>query len=218
VQTAAIATDFSQGSIEVDADPLQLALEGEGFFIVEGPQGEHFYTRVGNFQLNADRELVTGEGYRVLGYSVDEEYRIREGELVALRIPEGVQVESESGVALMTGFNIDRDGRIRARFSDGTVRDFGQLRVARFANPSGLERRGRNLYAMGPNSGLPVEGYPASRGTAAIIAGARERSNTDIGRNLIGLARASLQFRASLAVFRETDRLYGELMNLRRPA
>jgi flagellar hook protein FlgE len=92
----------------------------------------------------------------------------------------------------------------------------GQLRLARFTNPVGLEQKGENLFAVGPNSGLPVEGNPGENGIATIIAGAVELSNTDVGGNLIDLVMASTQYRANTRVISTSQQLLDELLNIRR--
>ena len=93
-----------------------------------------------------------------------------------------VSRQDGSGPGTLTSFIIGEDGMIRGVFSNGITRDLGQIRLARFGNPAGLEQRGENLYSTGVNSGLPVEGNPGEQGIGSIIAGATELSNTDIGR------------------------------------
>jgi flagellar hook protein FlgE len=66
----------------------------------------------------------------------------------------------------LTSFIIGEDGVIRGVFDNGTQRDLGQVRLARFANNRGLSQRGQNLYSAGVNSGLPVEGNPGEQGMA----------------------------------------------------
>lgn len=89
VKVAAISPDFRQGTIEISANPLDVAIQGDGFLIVQGPQG-NLYTRNGQIQTNSANELVTVTGNRVLGYTVDEDFNIVEsGEPVALRVPVG---------------------------------------------------------------------------------------------------------------------------------
>jgi flagellar hook protein FlgE len=92
----------------------------------------------------------------------------------------------------------------------------GQIRLARFANPAGLEQLGENLFATGVNSGLPIEGNPNANGIGAIKAGAIELSNTDIGKNLIDLILASTQYRSNTRVITTSQQLLDELLNLRR--
>jgi flagellar hook protein FlgE len=89
VKVAAINPDFSQGTIEISANPLDVAIQGDGFLIVEGPQGS-LYTRNGQIQTNSANELVTVTGNRVLGYAVDDDFNIIEsGDPVPLVIPIG---------------------------------------------------------------------------------------------------------------------------------
>ena len=217
VRVAAVTTDFTQGSIAIGSNPLDLALQGDGFFILEGSQGEQFYSRNGQFSLNAASELVSSDGRRVLGFAADEQFQIETSALTPLRIQLGKQVEGSSGsAATLTGFSIDTDGTVRGRFSDGVARDLGQIGVARFANPSGLQHVGGNLFAAGPNSGLPVVGKPGQAGLATITPGATELSNTDSAAEMVSLFQASSMFRANLLVIGATDELFGQLINLPR--
>ncbi len=219
VTLAGTSTDFSQGTIAMGGDSLSLAIEGEGLFILEGPRGERLLTRDGRFQLNANRELVTADGHRVLGFGTDGSFQLQTTRLVPLRIPAGAVVATPSGgTAELTGFSVGSDGRIRGRFSDGRSRDLGQIRLARTSNPSGLQQRGGTRYATGPNSGLAVETNPQEGGAGAILAGATELSNTDLGRSLVDLQLASDQFRAGVQVTDTAVSLLDELVNLRRPA
>jgi flagellar hook protein FlgE len=116
----------------------------------------------------------------------------------------------------LTSFTIGEDGIIRGVFDNGIARDLGQVRLARFTNPAGLEQRGQNLYATGTNSGLPVEGDPGENGLGSLIAGAVELSNTDIGQNLIDLVLATTQYRGNTRVITTAQQLIDELLNLRR--
>jgi flagellar hook protein FlgE len=217
VMAAGMSTDSSQGTIDLDGGATTLAIEGEGLFILEDSRGQRSYTRDGTFHLNANRELVTAEGYRVLGFTANEDFQIRSGRLSPLRIPMGRMVATPSGrTATLTGFRIGGDGRIQGRFSDGKFRDLGQIRLARFANPSGLERQAGNRCAPGPNSGLPVESDPQEGGAGQLIAGATELSNTDVAESLVELQLASNLFGANLQVVNMATNLLDELVHLRR--
>jgi flagellar hook protein FlgE len=121
-----------------------------------------------------------------------------------------------SPAGTLSSYIIGEDGSIRGVFTSGVTRDLGQIRLARFANPTGLEQRGQNLFTQGVNSGLPIEGDPNSEGTGSIIAGAVELSNTDIGRNLIDLVLATTQYRGNARVITAAQQLLDELLNLRR--
>jgi len=116
----------------------------------------------------------------------------------------------------LTSFIVGEDGVIRGVFSNGASRNLGQIRMARFSNPAGLEQKGQNLFSAGVNSGLPVQGNPGNEGIGQIIAGAVELSNTDIGRNLIDLVLATTQYRGNTRVINSAQQLLDELLNLRR--
>ena len=116
----------------------------------------------------------------------------------------------------LSSFAIGEDGLIRGAFSNGVARTLGQVRLVRFSNPAGLEQRGQNLFATGANSGLPVEANPGENGTATLVAGAVELSNTDIGQNLIQLVLATTQYRGNTRVITASQQLLEELLNLRR--
>lgn len=127
-----------------------------------------------------------------------------------------VSRQDGSGPGVLTSFIVGEDGRIRGVFSNGMTRDLGQIRLARFGNPSGLEQRGENMFAAGVNSGLPVEGNPSEQGIGSIIAGAQELSNTDIGGDLIDLILASTMYRSNTRVITTAQQMLDELLSLRR--
>jgi flagellar basal-body rod protein FlgG len=112
----ATATDFSQGNIEHTGEPLDVALDGPGFFVLEGPAGNKLYTRSGHFTLNRDGELVTENGYKVQG---------------------------EGGAISAAGANItiSDDGRVVV---DGAER--GVLQVVTFEDPRVLARVGDTMF------------------------------------------------------------------------
>lgn len=121
---------------------------------------------------------------------------------------------SEPGV--LNSYVVGEDGNIRGVFSNGVTRDLGQLQLARFANPVGLEARGLNLFAKGVNTGLPVQGAPGESGIGSVIGGALELSNTDIGQDLVELVLASTQYRGNSRVITTTQQMLDELLNLSR--
>jgi len=116
----------------------------------------------------------------------------------------------------LNSFVVGDDGKIRGIFSNGVTRDLGQVQLARFTNPGGLEARGLNLYAAGINTGLPIQGRPGQNGIGSVVGGALELSNTDIGRDLIKLVLASTQYRGNSRVITTSQQLLDELLNLRR--
>src|SRR5262245_45870443 len=89
MRVAEIRPDFTQGTISISSTPSDLAIQGNGFFIVQGSDGERLYTRNGIFKTNADNELVTSTGERVLGFGVNDDFEIQQTTLAPLTIPLG---------------------------------------------------------------------------------------------------------------------------------
>jgi flagellar hook protein FlgE len=116
----------------------------------------------------------------------------------------------------LTSFIITESGLIRGVFSNGTERPLGQVRMSRFANNTGLQQVGDNLFIKGINSGEPIEGNPGDGGLGNLTAGAVELSNTDIGQNLIELILASTQYRGGTRVITAAQQLLDELLSIRR--
>jgi flagellar hook protein FlgE len=95
VKVAAINPDFTQGTIEISANPLDVAIQGDGFLMIQGSQGERLFTRNGQLQTNANNEVVTITGNRVLGFAVDDQFNIIET-LVPIQIPLGEETVAQA--------------------------------------------------------------------------------------------------------------------------
>ena len=93
-KVAAITPNFGQGAIELSASPSDLAIQGNGFFIVNGPSGEQLYTRSGIFNVSSNNQLVTPTGSQLLGYGIDDNHRIQETSLVPITIPFGDRADA----------------------------------------------------------------------------------------------------------------------------
>jgi flagellar hook protein FlgE len=94
-RVAEITPDFTQGTVEISSSPSDLAIQGDGFFMVESSEGERLYTRNGIFKTNADNELVNLTGQRVLGYGIDTNFDIQRTTLVPLTIPLGTAATAQ---------------------------------------------------------------------------------------------------------------------------
>jgi len=127
-----------------------------------------------------------------------------------------VTQQDGSAAGTLTSYIIGNDGIVTGVFSNGISRTLAQIRLARFANPNGLEQVGQNLYAAGVNSGLPILGNPGTQGIGSLVSGAVELSNTDIGSNLIDLILASTMYRGNSRVITTIQDMFDELMSLRR--
>ncbi|WP_347245850.1 flagellar hook-basal body complex protein, partial [Thermogutta sp.] len=93
---ADITPNFNQGTIEVSSNPTDIAIQGDGFFIVEGQQNERLYTRNGIFKLNSQNQLITITGNRVLGYGIDENFQVQETDLQPITIPIGSEAVAKA--------------------------------------------------------------------------------------------------------------------------
>ncbi len=125
VKVAEIAPDFTQGTIQVSSNPLDLAIQGDGFFIVQGPGGgsQQYYTRNGQFKTNAKNELTSVNGDRVLGYGVNNDFVVDTNKVVPLTIPLG-----GSAVAQETN-NVNLVGNLQPG-SDGIATTPGEIASA----------------------------------------------------------------------------------------
>ena len=121
-----------------------------------------------------------------------------------------------SAPGVLSSFIISDNGLISGVFSNGISRDLGQIRLARFSNPVGLEQEGQNMYSSGVNSGLPIMGDPGDQGTGTIVSGSLELSNTDIGSSLINLITTQTMYSSNTRVITTAQQMFDELLQLLR--
>lgn len=154
---------FSAGSIEPTNRPLDMAIEGEGFFQVQLPDGATTaYTRAGDFRMDADGRLVSPDGYYLQP---------------SITIPDGV---SENDISIAT------DGTVTVKI-DNVESTVGQITLARFRNNSGLLAIGRNLFEETEASGAAQTGTPDSSGYGIVRGGMLEKANVEAVTELVNL-------------------------------
>ncbi len=159
---AAVQRLFLQGSLVQTANPLDLAVEGDGFFQVQVQTGETVYTRAGSFKIDNQSRLVTSEGDPLEP---------------AITVP----LEAEE-------VTVGQDGIVTASLPGQTApAQIGQIQIARFANPAGLRALGRNLSAETESGGTPQVGTPGEDGRGTILQGFVEQSNVSVVEELIAL-------------------------------
>ena len=140
VRIAATSRDFSQGTIETTNSPLDLAIQGEGFFQFRSPDGTFAYSRAGNFHVDNEGNIVDPNGHKL------------EPQIV---VPSGT-----------TSITIKQDGTDRSPINNSVdQQDIGQISLARFYNPAGLKSLGQNLYVETPSSGEAMIGSPIRKAT-----------------------------------------------------
>ncbi|XEC97115.1 flagellar basal body rod protein FlgG [Paenibacillus tarimensis] len=201
VTIGAIDTIHTPGSAMTTNVATDLRIDGDGFFAVKpSPDQEVPYlTRAGNFMLDANRQLVTSEGFFVIAEG---------GDIITL----GEEV---------TAFSIAQDGTIISVSADGTseATDF-RIGVVKVVNPSGLEKIGGNMYRVTPNA-HPEEievgaANDVETGTGAIISGQLEMSNVDLTSEFTEMIIAQRGFQANSRIITTSDEVLQEVVNLKR--
>lgn len=185
---------FKQGAAVLTGNPLDVMIQGDGFFQIELPAGGIAYTRAGNFVRNLDGELVMGHtnGYRLLNTP---------------QIPAEVELDAVS---------ISADGRISARQADGTLQELGQIQLARFANPSGLLQNGANLFFQSAASGEPQIAEPGVQGNGTLMQSTLEQSTTDAVTELVELIKTQRFFQMNSQSIETADEALQVVASLRR--
>ncbi|MCP5003413.1 MAG: flagellar basal-body rod protein FlgG [Planctomycetes bacterium] len=172
---------FTQGVPENTGRSMDLSIQGAGFFQVSHPDGSTVYTRDGSFQLNSSGEFVNPEGLRL-----DPAITIP-GDVVAI--------------------NIGSDGTVSTQGSDGSVQSVGQITLATFPNPAGLDSLGRNLYRETAASGTAQTGTAGTNGVGGIMQGFLESSNVEVVTELVNLIVAQRAYETSSKAIKASDEM-----------
>jgi flagellar basal-body rod protein FlgG len=187
-------TNYKQGAFETTNNPLDLAIEGEGFFQVTNPNGGFYYTRAGNFNLNADGQMVLGSATN--GYKLEP----------------NITVPPEA-----TGLVISADGLVQYSTQDSTtLNTLGQITLAKFVNPDGLLKLGDNLYQKTDASGDEIIDNPGQNGFGNLRQGFLEASNVEPVNELIDLITTQRSFELNSQVVQAGDQIMQIVANLRR--
>lgn len=193
-----ILRDFSPGAIDNTGQPFDLAIDGPGFFQVKLSSGDTAYTRDGHFFLSPIGSnqglLVDAAGNPVLN---------RNGQTITLRTD-------------FQSVGIDRQGNITLVLSGGTTQSGGQIGLASFANPAGLEAAGQNIYRKTATSGDPTVGAPGSTGLGQIQQGSLEGSNVQVVSEVVSLIVAQRAYELSSKAVQSSDQMLEIANNLRR--
>lgn len=237
-----IDTLHTSGSLQATSRSLDLAITGEGFFIVGAINNpdqvnkdnnqitgdistaiDLNFTRAGNFYLDQEGYLVTAEGNFLIGDTG-----------VKPADPTGEWGDQPSGVAGLIqipktakSFSISQDGTVSFVNENGDLKVAGQLKVASFSNPGGLEKTGGNLYRLSTNSGaLDKDGNnilelidlvtPGTEGTGSLVSGALEMSNVDLSEEFTEMIVAQRGFQSNTKIITTSDEILQELVNLKR--
>lgn len=190
VKTAAVYRINEQGNINPTGNVLDLAINGQGYFQITLPAGDTAYTRAGSLQLDPQGQIVTADGYIVQP---------------GLTVPQNA-----------VGITVNPTGQVLVKL-DGQVepQDIGQLQLAVFPNPAGLEAVGDNLFLETPASGAAIQGNPGAPGFGRVIQESLETSNVNIVSEITTLITAQRAYEMNSKVISTTDQMMQSVTQLR---
>lgn len=183
---------FSQGDFSQTNNPLDLVIQGQGFFQIRRATGDLAYTRSGNFHLNRDGQVVT-----IDGDLLDPPITVPQNALSVTIASDGTVSYSQSGQT--------------------ASQQAGQIQLATFSNPSGLNSIGRNLFLPTDASGDPVVGLPGGQeGLGQLLQGYIEQSNVSVVNEFINLIVSQRAYDANSKVVKAADDMYQQVNNLKQ--
>lgn len=192
VRTSGTTRLFATGTLANTGNPLDMAIEGDGFFQITNPNGGFRYTRDGSFRINSNSQIVTSDGYFLAP---------------AVTLPvDTLRV------------TISEDGTINATTagSPTTSTQVGRLTIARFANPAGLSGEGRNLFVETPASGTPQPFNPGQNGAGLLRGGFLEQSNVDVVQEMVNLIQAQRAYEFNTKAIKVADEMLSASSDLVR--
>lgn len=189
VRPVSVHKFFSQGDFQNTGNPLDMAIEGKGFFLVD-MNGEDVYTRAGAFKLD-DQGRVTTAG----GHVLQPEFTVP---------PETVSVV------------VTETGNMAALDKDGTALAEAEIQVYRFQNPAGLTAIGRNFYRESEASGAPVAGTPGDENYGTIAQGFLEGSNVEMVDEMVGLIVGQRAYEINSKAITTSDAMLQTAINIKR--
>ncbi len=182
VQVVATEKDYSQGSLTQTGNPLDVAIQGQGFFQIQMPDGTLAYTRDGTFQTNAQGQLVNSSGYLVQP---------------GITIPQGAQ-----------SVTIGSDGTVSVTLAGQSApTQVGQIQLANFINPPGLQPIGQNLLTQTAASGSPQTGSPGTNGVGTLAQGELESSNVNVVEELVNMIQTQRAYEMNSKAISTVDQM-----------
>jgi flagellar basal-body rod protein FlgG len=191
--TMPVATlkSFAQGDMQPTNNPMDVAIQGEGFLQVRRPDGTVAYTRDGALKVSGEGTLVTSQGYIM---------------------EPGLSFPSQ-----ITNLAISRDGVIDASVvGESAPSKVGQLELAKFVNPAGLRPIGNNLFVETPASGKPILGSAGSEGFGEMVQGSLEASNVDVVEEMVSMIVAQRAYEINSKTIKTVEDMLSMANNLKR--
>jgi flagellar hook protein FlgE len=194
VRLAGIDNKMAQGSLQTTGNPLDLAIEGDGFFVLQDANNANFYTRDGAFGLDSQGYLINpSNGMRVQGQGGP--IQIQPGQYVSV--------------------SVRASGEVIGMNAQGQATTIGTIQVATFPNPAGLARNGDNLWRQTAASG-DANNQAGNNGQGSIRGGMLEGSNVDLAQEFSNMIAAQRGFQANSRVITASDEILQDLVNIKR--
>lgn len=189
VRPVATSRIFTQGNLQESGNQLDMAISGKGFFPVLLPDGNTGYTRDGSFRVDANGQVVNPNGH-------------------PLSPPVTIPVDAVS-------VTVGSDGVVSA-IVDGnaTPVQLGQLQLATFVNPAGLDPKGQNMFSESAGSGPPSIGTPDIGGTGSIQQGYVETSNVNVVEELVAMIQTQRAYEINSKAISTSDQMLARLSQL----
>jgi len=210
----AVTNNWSQGAVNATGVTTDLAISGNGFFVVQDPvTSSQYVTQDGGFSVNSSGYLVTAGGQQVQGYSDAGLSKLGSIQIDATGAP-----STAAPGATVASFSINSLGKINVTLSDGTTFTRGQVLLQSFQDPQALINQSGNLYSNQANAGpmTTTPSAPGSNGLGQIQSGYVEISNVDLSSEMANLITAQRGFEANSKIVTTSDEVLQTLVNMKR--
>ena len=191
VKIASSAKQFTQGVLQQTGNPLDIAIEGDGFFQVTLPDGTAAYTRDGNFQIDSNGSVVTADGYFLSPQ---------------ITVPQNA-----------TQLQVSAQGIVTALIpGQQTPQQIGQINLVRFVNPAGLAPTGQTNFVQTGASGTPTLSQPGLNGAGTLQGGYLEQSNVSVVNEMVNLITAQRAYEANSKAITTADNMLSTAVNMKQ--
>jgi len=190
VKAASVDSIFSEGGFKQTDNPLDLTIQGRGFFQIQLPNGDTGFTRDGKFSVDSTGQLVTQSGDQV---------------------QPGITIPTDAQTV-----QVSPDGTVSAVQAGGIQTILGQIQIADFINPSGLTHLGSNLFQPSNASGEAVIGNPSENGLGSLGQGMLEMSNVNMVEEMVNLIAAQRAYEMNSKAIQAADEMLQTANNVRR--
>lgn len=181
VKTASVHKEFSQGASKPTNNPMDMLINGDGFFAMQKENGEIVYSRDGAFKIDAQGRMMNSQGHLLQP---------------PITIPPNT-----------AGVSISPTGVVTARDNEGRNNQIGQIEIVNFVNPSGLAALGGNQYQATDASGAPIQGAPGTNGLGVLEQGHLEASNVNVVNEMVNMIQAQRAYEMNSKVMQAADQM-----------